>query len=240
MIRTTTKLALLVAPLLLLLAACGGGSGSPTATIAVPTPTGTPGDPASTDAFGKLASKFADLEGYRGVYDVKVDNGQGGGFSARMTFVQKGTSTRTELQGTSGSTQADITTIYDGKHLYICQSNTCQEAASGAQFQDPLSTYAPARIVAQVVASGAVTVHPAAGQTIAGIEAKCFLLFEGTAQSTLCFDPGTGILLSLDGAVDQQGKTATTTIHAREASAKVDSIDLKPPYKVVEATPAAS
>lgn len=223
------------------LAACGGGSQSgPTSTVAVPTPTGTPNDADAEQAFDALAEQFAGLKGYRAVYDLKVVNTQGSGMSARITFEQVGTSTRTELAGTADGDGTALTTIYDGKHLYSCADNACQEAASGLQFQDPLSTYSPARIVAAAKQAQDITFHTAASDTINGVKAECFLLNQGAAKSTFCLDPETGILLSLDGSVDQQGKTATTTMRAREAAKTLETIDVKPPFPVTKATPTGS
>ena len=80
--------------------------------------------------------------------------------------------------------------------------------------------------------------HKADAQTIAGVTASCYRLNQTTSQSTYCFDPKTGMLLLVDGTTTSNGKPATTTMRATQASASVESIDLNPPYKVqAEPTP---
>jgi hypothetical protein len=220
-------------------AACGGGGASPTVTL--PTPTGTPGDPAATAAFKARVDKFEALASYHLVYDMKSTSDGKSTLSATMDATQKGKSTRSLFDGTVNGDPTKLLTIFDGKQLFICdeaKTKTCVQPASGPSLVDPLAIYSPAVILQGVMASKNITVHEAPGQSIGGSDAECYRLDQGAAQSTFCFDKESGLLVLIDGTTTVSGKTGTTTMRAKEASATVDSIDLKPPYEVqATATP---
>ncbi len=224
-----------------LIAGCGGGSGAGP-TTAPPTPTGTPGDPAATAEFQALGKKFEALAGFDVTYDMKSTADGKSTLSATMSATQKGTQTRSLFDGTVNGNHTKLLTIFDGKHLYICDeatTKTCVEPAPGPNLRDPLVIYSPAGIIQAVLSSDNVTIHKADAQTVAGVTASCYRLNQTTSQSTYCFDPKTGLLLLVDGATTSNGKPATTTMRATQASASAESIDLNPPYKV-QAEPTAT
>ena len=222
------------AAMMLLMAACGGGSKA-VPTAAIPTPTGTPGDPAATAEFQALGKKFEALAGLDVTYDMKSTSDGKSTLSATMAATQKGKQTRSLFDGTVNGSHTKLLTIFDGKHLYICDeatTKTCVEPAPGPNLQDPLVVYSPAGILGAVLSSTNITVHKADAQTIVGVTAECYRLNQTTSQSTYCFDPKTGMLLLVDGTTTANGKPATTTMRATQASTSVESIDVNPPYKV--------
>ena len=225
---------------MLLIAGCGGSSGAGPTSVP-PTPTGTPGDPVATAEFQALGKKFEALAGFDVMYDVKSTSDGKSTLSATMSATQKGNQTRSLFDGTVNGTHTKLLTIFDGKHLYICDEATtkaCVEPAPGPNLRDPLVIYSPAGIVQGVLGSDNITVHKADAQTIAGVTAACYRLNQTTSQSLYCFDPTTGMLLLVDGTTTSNGKPATTTMRATQASASAQSIDLNPPYKVqAEPTP---
>lgn len=224
-------------------AACGGGSkASPS--VVLPTPTGTPGDPAATAEFNAFVKKFEALPGYSITYDMKSTSDGQNTLSATMSATQKGKQTRSLFDGTVNGSHTKLLTLFDGDHLYICDEATakaCVEPAKGPNFRDPLTVYSPASILGAVASSNNITVHKADSQTINGVQASCYELRQTNSTGTYCFDPASALLLLIDGQTTANGKPATTTMRAKEATAKVDSIDLKPPYAVqAEATATAT